>query len=206
MKLRNIIIKEFNGGMMSENKWISYKNIPNVLSLFRIFLVLPFLLIIHDIFVYNCVKNWILLLVFFTIVMSDVADGYLARKLKCTSNTGAKLDIISDTLYTILSLAVFAYFNITPIWFIFIMMLKLLEFIITSKIIKNKHKSESILFFDKIGKISISIVMLLPGIFAFRCIIIDYKMVMNIIIYIITMMLILSFINRIVNTIKYTRI
>jgi CDP-diacylglycerol--glycerol-3-phosphate 3-phosphatidyltransferase len=152
------------------------------------------------------VKNWVLLLIFFAIITSDAADGYLARKLKCTSNAGAKLDIISDTVYTISSLTIFTYFNITPIWFIFILILKLLEFIITSRIIKYKQESESIIFFDKIGKISVSIVMLLPGIFAFRCIITDYKMVMNIIIYIITTMLIVSFVNRIINTVKYIRI
>jgi CDP-diacylglycerol--glycerol-3-phosphate 3-phosphatidyltransferase len=187
-----------------KNKCISYKNFPNILSLFRAVLVLPFLLIIHDIFVYNCAKNWFLLLIFSAILISDVADGYLARKLKCTSNTGARLDIIADTLYTISSLMVFAYFNIIPVWFIVVMVLKLMEFIITSKIIKNNQKSKSIVFFDKIGKISVSSVMLLPGIFAFRCIIIDYKTVMNIIIYIITAALIISFVNRIMNIIKNT--
>lgn len=177
-----------------------------MLSLFRVVLVLPFLLIIHDVLVYNCVKNWILILVFAAILISDAADGYLARKLKCTSNTGARLDIIADTLYTISSLTAFAYFNIIPIWFIIIMVLKLMEFIITSKITKNKQKSKNIVFFDKIGKISVSIVMLLPGIFAFRCIIIDYKTVMNIVIYIITAALIISSANRIINIIKNARV
>jgi CDP-diacylglycerol--glycerol-3-phosphate 3-phosphatidyltransferase len=99
--------------------------------------VLPFIVTIHDIFVYECTKNWVLLVAFFVIIISDIADGYLARKLKCTSNTGAKLDIISDSLYTILSLAAFAYFNIIPIWFIFIMLFKLIEFIVTSRLIKR---------------------------------------------------------------------
>jgi CDP-diacylglycerol--glycerol-3-phosphate 3-phosphatidyltransferase len=169
-------------------------------------LVLPFIIIIHDIFVYECTKNLFLLITFFTIILSDVSDGWLARKLKCTSDTGAKLDIVSDTLYTILSLTAFAYFSIIPVWFIFVMVLKLIEFIITSKIIKNKQKNRNKIFFDKIGKISVSIVMLLPGIFVFRCIIIDYKTVMNIIVYIITVMLIISFFNRIIDTIKYKRI
>jgi CDP-diacylglycerol--glycerol-3-phosphate 3-phosphatidyltransferase len=166
-------------------------------------LVLPFIIIIHDIFVYECTKNLFLLLIFFAIILSDVADGFLARKLKCTSDTGAKLDIISDTAYTIMSLTAFAYFKIIPVWFIFIMILKLIEFIVTSKIAKNKYKSEKMLFFDKMGKLSVSIVMLLPGIFVFRCVIIDYKTVMNTIVYIITGMLIVSFFNRVIDTMKY---
>jgi CDP-diacylglycerol--glycerol-3-phosphate 3-phosphatidyltransferase len=163
------------------NKQLFYKNVPNGLSLLRTLLVLPFIIVIHDIFVYECTKNLLLLIIFFTIIISDVADGFLARKLKCTSDTGAKLDIISDTLYTTLSLAAFAYFKIIPVWFILIMLLKLIEFIITSKLINKKRKTKSIIFFDKIGKISVCIVMLLPGIFVFRCIINDYKSVMNII-------------------------
>jgi CDP-diacylglycerol--glycerol-3-phosphate 3-phosphatidyltransferase len=112
------------------------------------------------------------------------------------------LDIISDTLYTTLSLAAFAYFKIIPVWFILIMLLKLIEFMITSKLINKKRKTKSIIFFDKIGKISVCIVMLLPGIFVFRCIINDYKSVMNIIVYIVTIMLILSFFNRIIHTVR----
>ena len=184
------------------NKIFSIKNIPNGLSLLRLLFVLPFILTIHDIFIYECLKNWVLLLAFTVIIISDIADGFLARKLKCATDIGAKLDILSDTLYIILSLSVFAYFNIIPIWVIFIMVLKLLEFVITSKIIKNKQKTGSIIFFDKLGKISVSIVMLLPGIFVFRCIIIDYKIVMNIVIYIVTALLIVSFFSRMVYVLK----
>jgi phosphatidylglycerophosphate synthase len=88
-------------------KRIFYKNIPNFLSVLRMLLVLPYLIVIYDIFIYECTKNWILLLTFFAILFTDVADGYLARKLKCTSNIGAKLDIISDTLYIIIFLIIF---------------------------------------------------------------------------------------------------
>jgi hypothetical protein len=86
------------------------------------------------------------------------------------------------------------------------MALKLVEFIITSRLIKDRRRVESVVFFDKIGKISVSTVMILPGIFAFRCIIVDYKTVMNVMVYIITGMLLISFINRIINTIKYMKI
>jgi phosphatidylglycerophosphate synthase len=180
------------------------KHIPNILSLTRMFLIVPFILIIHDIFMYGCANNLLLLLVFVFIILSDVADGYLARKLKCVSSGGAKLDVISDSLYTILSLSVFVYFKIIPVWFVCVMLLKLIEFVITSKIIKNKQKFGSAMVFDKIGKMSICIVMLLPGVFVFRCVIIDYKTVMNVSIYIITLMLTVSFVNRILSAIKHS--
>lgn len=175
------------------------KNIPNILSLLRMLLVLPFMLIIHDIFVYRCTENLYLLITFIIIILSDVADGYLARRLNCVSSAGAKLDIVSDAVYTIVSLIIFAYFNIIPVWFIFVMVLKLTEFIVTSKIIKGRRESERIVIFDKLGKLSVSIVMLLPGVFVFRCIIIDYKIIMNIVVYFVTIMLAVSFISRIKN-------
>jgi CDP-diacylglycerol--glycerol-3-phosphate 3-phosphatidyltransferase len=181
------------------------KHIPNILSLTRALLIFPFILAIHDIFTYECANNLVLLLVFIFIIASDVADGYLARKLQCASDRGAKLDIASDALYTIVSLSAFVYFKIIPAWFVCVMLLKLAEFIATSRLIKNKRKFENGIFFDKIGKLSICIVMLLPGIFVFRCVILDYKTAMNIGIYIITMMFAASFAGRITNTIKYMR-
>ncbi|MDR0383692.1 MAG: CDP-alcohol phosphatidyltransferase family protein [Spirochaetaceae bacterium] len=181
------------------------RHIPNILSLSRMLLILPFILTIHDIFIYECANNLVLLLVFVFIIISDVADGYLARKLNCASDRGAKLDIVSDALYTILSLSAFVYFEIIPIWFVCVMLLKLMEFAVTSKLVKNKQNFENTVFFDKIGKISICVAMLLPGIFVFRCIIIDYKTVMNISVYIITVMLTLSFVSRIMSTIKYMK-
>jgi CDP-diacylglycerol--glycerol-3-phosphate 3-phosphatidyltransferase len=146
-----------------------------------------------------------LLLVFVFIIISDVADGYLARKLKCASDGGAILDIVSDALYTILSLGAFVYFKIIPVWFVYIMLLKLIEFVVTSKLIKGKRKFKNSIFFDKLGKMAVCVVMLLPGIFVFRCVIIDYKTVMNRGVYIITAMLAVSFVSRITNTIQYMK-
>ncbi|MDR1096355.1 MAG: CDP-alcohol phosphatidyltransferase family protein [Spirochaetaceae bacterium] len=178
-------------------KCLSCKNVPNILSLLRLLLVFPFVIIIHDIFVHGCTKNLFLLITFFTIIISDAADGFLARKLKCASDTGAKLDIVSDALYTVLSLAAFAYFKVIPGWFVFVLVLKLLEFVVTSRIMRNRQKTGNKIFFDKMGKISVSVAMLLPGVFVFRCVITDYKTVMNTVVYMITAMFVISFFNRI---------
>ena len=187
-------------------KRLSYKDIPNILSLMRGLLVLPFVLNIYTIYLLEHSTNWTLIVLFFIIIISDILDGSLARKFNCTSDFGAKLDIISDAFYTISSLIVLAYINITPVWFVLIMVIKLLEFIITSKIINFKQKTKNIAIFDKTGKISVLIIMLLPGFFIFRCVIVEYKIIMNMIINVITIMIIISFVNRIIITIKYIRI
>jgi phosphatidylglycerophosphate synthase len=162
---------------------------------------LPFLFFIHDIIVYNC-ANLFSLIIFVSIIVSDVLDGYLARKLNCTTITGAKLDIVSDAFYSISSLVLFVYFKIVPIWFPIIIVIKLFEFIITSKIIENKYKSNVHIIFDKIGKTAVNIVMLMPGIFVFRCIIFNYKTVMKIIVYFVTVLFIMSFFSRMVYVLK----
>jgi phosphatidylglycerophosphate synthase len=62
---------------MLESKHGLYKNIPNILSVFRMVLVLPFLLTIHDIFVYNCGKNWILLLYSLLIIKGNNSSSII---------------------------------------------------------------------------------------------------------------------------------
>jgi CDP-diacylglycerol--glycerol-3-phosphate 3-phosphatidyltransferase len=182
-----------------KNRLIKY--LPNAITIFRFSLVLPFLLFIHGIVLYNC-TNLFSLIIFVSIIVSDVLDGYLARKLNCTTITGAKLDIISDAFYSISSLVVFAYFKIVPMWFPIIIAIKLFEFIITSKMIKNKHKPNVHIVFDKIGKMAVNIVMLMPGIFIFRCIITNYKITMNIAAYFVTLLFIISFFSRMVYVLK----
>jgi CDP-diacylglycerol--glycerol-3-phosphate 3-phosphatidyltransferase len=178
-----------------KNRFIKY--LPNAITIFRFSMVLPFLLFIHDIIVYNC-TNLFSLILFVSIIVSDILDGYLARKLNCTTITGARLDIISDAFYSISALVLFVYFRIIPIWFPIIMTIKLFEFIVTSKIIKYKYKSNIHVVFDKIGKMAAIIVMLMPGIFVFRCIITNYKFAMNIVVYFVTLLVVISFFSRMI--------
>ena len=187
-------------------KQLFYRYIPNSLSLMRGILVFPFIYSIYRIYVLGHGSNSTLIVLFFVIIITDILDGFLARKFESVSVFGAKLDILSDAFYTLFSLIILAYINITPVWFIFIMAIKLLEFMITSKLINQKQKTNKIAIFDKIGKLSVFIIMLLPGIFIFRCIIQNYKIVMNNIIYIVTIMFMISFVYRIMKTLKILRI
>jgi phosphatidylglycerophosphate synthase len=170
-------------------------HIPNILSSARLLLAPLFVWGIHDIFVYACTQNLFLLITFTVIITSDIADGFLARRLRCTSTIGARLDVIADAVYTLLSLTAFAHFNIIPVWFVCIMLFKLAEFLATSTLMAGKRKPGP-LFFARIGKLSASLAMALPGVFVFRCIITDYKLVMHIIMYIVTLLLIPSFARR----------
>jgi len=67
-----------------------YENIPNLLSIFRL-IVAPFLLAIA----WQGRAN-LFLVILAVSLLSDVTDGYIARRLKVTSKTGATLDSWGD--------------------------------------------------------------------------------------------------------------
>ena len=69
------------------------KNIPNIITISRIIsLILGFIFFIKD----NIVVSLIL---YIYGAVSDMIDGYLARKLDAYSKMGQYLDAISDKLY-----------------------------------------------------------------------------------------------------------
>ena len=68
-------------------------NLPNSLTLFRIFLV-PFLVVV----LLTKFSNFVGLGIFLVAAATDYFDGYFARKLKKTTRLGALLDPIADKL------------------------------------------------------------------------------------------------------------
>lgn len=67
------------------------KNIPNYITLVR--LVLSVLL-------FFITDNWILfLMIYFVCGVSDVLDGFLARKFHLQTKTGARLDSLADFIF-----------------------------------------------------------------------------------------------------------
>jgi cardiolipin synthase len=97
------------------------KHLPNGLTIIR-FLIIPF--IVLNIFM----GNYILAFLFFTISgITDIADGFLARKFNLVSNFGKLMDPLADKLTQISTLASLVLTDIIPIWILLIVLLK--EFI-----------------------------------------------------------------------------
>ncbi|MDR0913752.1 MAG: CDP-alcohol phosphatidyltransferase family protein [Oscillospiraceae bacterium] len=67
------------------------KNIANIITVTRILAAL--LMIIEK---HNSALFWVLYIYCF---VSDILDGYIARKKKTASNTGAILDSVADTIF-----------------------------------------------------------------------------------------------------------
>lgn len=70
-------------------------NIPNSLTLIRIFLIPVFVVVFYLPFKWN---HLLACLIFSLAAITDILDGYLARKLEQTSSLGAFLDPVADKL------------------------------------------------------------------------------------------------------------
>lgn len=97
------------------------KHIPNTLTVIR-------LLLIPLIVFYIFTGNYILAFVFFTISgITDIADGFIARKFNLISNFGKLMDPLADKLTQIATLASLVFTDIIPVWILLVVFLK--EFI-----------------------------------------------------------------------------
>ena len=69
------------------------KRLPNIITVFRFLGAIGFLF-----FEVKTTAFWV---IYFVCGVSDMLDGYLARKLHCESKTGALLDSLADLVFVI---------------------------------------------------------------------------------------------------------
>ncbi len=83
-------------------------NIPSILSISRIFLLVPIIILYENEFFF------LSLITFIIASITDYLDGYLARKNNQTSDLGALLDLLADKLFVSILLIwmTFSYDNI----------------------------------------------------------------------------------------------
>lgn len=100
------------------------KDIPNILTIGRFALVIP--LIISTAF-----GKYFLAIFIFTISgITDILDGFIARKYNFVSNFGKLIDPLADKLTQISMLTILVIKNIIPLWILIIVILK--EFLLIS--------------------------------------------------------------------------
>lgn len=97
---------------------MDYSWIPNVISIMRILLILPILvLFVNDEF------GWALAL-FAIAGISDGIDGYIAKKYHWDTRLGAFLDPAGDKLLVAWSFGTLAYLGHLPVWLAVIVILR----------------------------------------------------------------------------------
>ena len=87
-----------------------FRWLPNGISIFRIFLILPILFLIDT-------RQYKIALVFFIVAgLSDIVDGYLAKKYDWRSYIGTFLDPLADKLLISSTFIILAYSGDIPFW------------------------------------------------------------------------------------------
>lgn len=90
------------------------KNVPNILSCIRIFLVFVFVWLFFTEYPENILYA---LLVFLLAGLTDVVDGFIARRFNCISDLGKVLDPFADKLMQCTVIICFMIKGLIPVWF-----------------------------------------------------------------------------------------
>lgn len=124
--------------------------LPNIITIFRIILIPVYLVVF-----FSGMEDRIVLsgIIFMIAGISDVADGYIARRFKLESKLGAVLDPFADKLMSFTVLATFTSVGLIPVWVLVPMLLKEAVMIAGGGILYLRHK-EAVIPSNKFGKLA----------------------------------------------------
>ncbi|MEG2053413.1 MAG: CDP-alcohol phosphatidyltransferase family protein [Oscillospiraceae bacterium] len=136
------------------------KNIPNILSVIRILLIIPFVVLIFD--GYHTIAGIILLVS----ALTDILDGVLARQFNWVSDFGKILDPAADKMTQVAVCIVLAIMKPQYIVFFAIMLIKELLMVIASGYLLKKGASPAAAkWFGKAATVVFYFTMILMVIF-----------------------------------------
>jgi len=91
---------------------VNRADIPNIITVLRIFLVVPIvMLLLHKEFSYA-------LLLYAVAGISDGLDGYIAKRYNCVSRLGSVLDPLADKLLLVSTYIALAWLELLPAWLV----------------------------------------------------------------------------------------
>jgi phosphatidylglycerophosphate synthase len=83
-------------------------------------------------FAYDSLQSWTLALLVAAIV-TDMLDGYLARRLKVASSFGAYWDVTADFLFVLTAFTTFVRHGLYPSWILLLIGAMFVQFLLTSR-------------------------------------------------------------------------
>lgn len=124
--------------------------LPNIITIFRIFLIPVYLLIF-----FSDVENkvFILGMIFMVAGISDILDGYIARKYDLISKLGSALDPFADKMMSFTVLVTFTIIGFIPILILIPILLKEIIMITGGLILYIKH-GKAVIPSNRYGKIA----------------------------------------------------
>ena len=96
-------------------------NLPNKVTLLRVFLIPAFLAVYLAQPLNETVNVWLALILFSFAAITDAVDGYLARRLSQVTNFGKLMDPLADKLLVCSAFIAFTAVGILPAWAVIIM-------------------------------------------------------------------------------------
>ena len=96
-------------------------NLPNKISVFRIFLVFVLFVILYSPIKYNL---YIGAVIFLIAAITDGIDGYIARSRKLVTNFGKFVDPLADKILVVSALVYLVYAQIIPDWMVIIIVVR----------------------------------------------------------------------------------
>lgn len=113
-------------------------NLPNIITLFRLFLVPVYLVVFYS----NLESRYLFAMFIYLIAgISDVVDGHIARSRNLVTKLGTVLDPLADKIMAITVLVTFTSTGSIPKWILIIFIAKELTMILVSTIFYfNKYK------------------------------------------------------------------
>ena len=98
-------------------KWL-----PNFLTVLRIILVFPVMLLLVS--AHEAITYQLVFFLFLTAALTDLLDGWLARHLECVSNVGTFLDPLADKIMSNVLLVFLScrYPEIIPLWMVLLLL------------------------------------------------------------------------------------
>ena len=123
------------------------KHIPNLLTMLRFFLI-PFIVgFLNE-------GNYILAFIFLTLSgLTDVLDGFIARKFNFITNFGKLIDPLADKATQISVLTVLALQHIIPLWILIIVLLKECTLIAGASFLYGKELVVSSKWYGKLSTV-----------------------------------------------------
>ena len=108
------------------------ENIPNILTIIR-FILIPF------IYMSVLSRHYLTALIIFTIsAITDILDGYIARKYNYITDIGKLIDPLADKLTQISLLLSLAILKLLPWWIFAIVFIKELVLVISASVLYSK--------------------------------------------------------------------
>ena len=141
---------------MNTSKEIFY--ISNLISLLRIVLLFPVSYLLLNDFTG---QNTLIIILVLCMYLSDLLDGYLARRLDQVSELGKIIDPLADKISVIVISLILLYLDKIPLWFVLIVVLRDL-LILGFGMYLNKKKNIRLMsnYPGKIAVFSIGVIIL----------------------------------------------